>query len=88
MDGFASELNQGGMALCAPLAIEVGDEITVEFTAFLSSATGPLTAVVRNFHGKVHGIEFAPKTAAEERMLDALRNRLCQDVAFPDLSLS
>ena len=69
------------MAICAPVAIEVGDEIALEFEFPLSSEAMRLTAVVRNFQGKIHGVEFVPKTSAEERTLDELRNRL--NSAFP-----
>ena len=64
------------------LSRPVGDEIAVEFTASLPPATVPLTGVVRSFHSKVRGIEFVPKTAAEECALDELRNELRRDAPF------
>jgi len=81
VNGFASQLSAGGMAICAPIAIAVGDEIALEFEFPVSSEPMRLTAVVRNFQGKIHGVEFVPKTGAEKRALDELRSKLRS--AFP-----
>jgi hypothetical protein len=75
-DGRGNELNEGGMAVTAGVELEVGREVSVEFTPAYTGVPIRVRGVVRNRTGYRYGVEFATKNGEELDQVTRLRSLL------------
>jgi len=65
VQGRGSELNCGGMAVCAGVELSIGDQVGVEFTPPDSGQAITVRCFVRNGHGYRYGVEFITENDAD-----------------------
>ena len=78
VNGRGTELNEGGMCVCAGVELNNGDQVELEFTTPYSAEPLRVWANVRNRYGYYYGLEFLTENAGErdqvERFRDVLRS--------------
>jgi hypothetical protein len=68
-----TELNEGGIAICTPTELKIGDRLQLEFTPPYSGLPITLPAVVRNNSDNRYGLEFTGSNPAEQQEIALLR---------------
>ncbi len=58
VDGRATQLNEGGLAVCAGVELEIGDRVEIEVIMPDSDPPLRFTAVVRNRADYIYGLQF------------------------------
>jgi len=75
-NGRGSCMSEGGMAITAEVALNVGDELDIEFAPPYSPTSICLRGTVRNSAGDLYGVEFLAAHTANEPQLSRLRQAL------------
>src|SRR5437868_12047031 len=68
--GRGCDLSEGGIAVHAPIDMNVGDLVEVEFTPAYSGMPVRVRAIVRNRCRYIYGLEFQAKDAVEQERID------------------
>ena len=68
VSGRGTQLNKGGVALYAPLELEIGERVELEFPDPASVPPLRIGAVVRNRAGYAYGLQFLLDAAPEAAM--------------------
>ena len=68
--GRGCDLSEGGIAVHAPIDMNVGDPVEVEFTPAYSGMPVRVRAIVRNRCRYIYGLEFQAKDAVEQERID------------------
>jgi hypothetical protein len=69
-------MNEGGMAMYLGMAVDIGEEVEVEFAPRNAGLSLRVGGIVRSRSGCTHGIEFMPAEGRETQVVAALRDFL------------
>ena|SRR5512133_1146355 len=75
-NGNGTALNEGGMCVIAGIDMQMGEQVTVEFTPPSTSNPLRLWAAVRNRRGHQYGLEFLAENNGERKQVERFRNDL------------
>jgi len=83
---IATELNEGGLALCTDIDLSVGDVVEIAFVVSCCALPLKFKGVVRNRHryGCYYGIEFLDTSEAQRGEIVLLCQVLRSDAGFLD----
>ena len=83
---IATELNEGGLALCTDIDLNIGDLVEIVFVVSCCALPLKFKGVVRNRHryGCYYGIEFLDTSAAQRGEIVLLCQILRSDAGFLD----
>ncbi len=71
-----TQLNEGGMCVNAGIDMQLGDQVTVEFTPPSTTEHLRLWAIIRNRHDNNYGLEFLAENTGERAQVERYRSDL------------